>query len=124
MTPFGYEIGYGKHRVPVYRVYAAPLAGVTPIPESAFVGRSNELFACEVDVDVLGGETRRAPYLALNPNGRVPLLQLADAAPGRLTAGRRRLPSGRARFGDGHVAGPVSRQVPAVPVTDGRRGTR
>lgn len=56
MTPDGYEIGYGKHRVPVYRVYAAPLVNVTPIPESPFVGRANELFACEVDVEVLGSD--------------------------------------------------------------------
>ncbi|MDB5969258.1 MAG: glutathione S-transferase [Hydrocarboniphaga sp.] len=36
-----------------------------------------------VEIDMLGGETRRAPFLALNPNGRVPLLQLGD---GRLLA--------------------------------------
>jgi urate oxidase len=37
-------------------VHAAPLVGVTPIPESPFVGRSNGLFALEVDVEVLGGD--------------------------------------------------------------------
>src|SRR5262249_45194524 len=31
-----------------------------------------------IDVDMLSGETRKAPFLALNPNGRVPLLQLDD----------------------------------------------
>ncbi|NWH07397.1 MAG: glutathione S-transferase family protein [Alphaproteobacteria bacterium] len=31
-----------------------------------------------VDVDMMGGETRRAPFLAKNPNGRVPLLELED----------------------------------------------
>ncbi len=51
-----YEIGYGKKRVPVYRLYAAPLVGVRPIPESSFVGRSNALFALEVDVEVLGND--------------------------------------------------------------------
>ena len=51
-----YEIGYGKKRVPVYRLYAAPLRGVMPIPESPFVGRSNALFAVEVDVEVLGDD--------------------------------------------------------------------
>ena len=51
---FGYEISYGKARVPLYRVYARPLAGVTPIPESAFTGRGNALFALEVDVEVFG----------------------------------------------------------------------
>jgi urate oxidase len=53
---YDYAIGYGKRRVPVYRVHAAPLAGVTPIPESPFVGRTNALFALEVDVEVLGGD--------------------------------------------------------------------
>lgn len=51
-----YQISYGKRRVPVYRVYAKPLTGVTPIPESPFTGRSNVLFACEVDVEVLGDD--------------------------------------------------------------------
>jgi urate oxidase len=56
MTEYRYEIGYGKHRVPVYRVRAAPLRGVRPVPESAFVGRENAVFACEVDVDVRGDD--------------------------------------------------------------------
>ncbi len=51
-----YQISYGKRRVPVYRVYAKPLVGVTPIPESPFTGRANVLFACEVDVEVLGDD--------------------------------------------------------------------
>src|SRR5258708_15691863 len=49
-----YIISYGKARVPVYRTYAAPLSGVTPVPESAFTGRENVLFAAEVDVEVFG----------------------------------------------------------------------
>ncbi len=49
-----YVIGYGKARVPVYRVHAEPLRGVAPIPESAFTGRENVLFAFDVDVEVLG----------------------------------------------------------------------
>ncbi|MGH2516425.1 MAG: factor-independent urate hydroxylase [Ktedonobacterales bacterium] len=49
-----FTISYGKARVPVYRVYAQPLTGVAPIPESAFVGRGNTLLACEVDVEVFG----------------------------------------------------------------------
>lgn len=49
-----YRISYGKKQVPFHRVHARPLAGLTPIPESAFIGRSNVLFACEVDVVVLG----------------------------------------------------------------------
>jgi len=41
-------------RVPVYRVYANPLSGIAPIPESPFRGRENTLFACEIDVEVFG----------------------------------------------------------------------
>lgn len=52
---YHYEISYGKMCIPVYRVYAAPLQHVTPIPESAFTGRENTLFAAEVDVEVSGG---------------------------------------------------------------------
>jgi len=48
------EISYGKAHVPLYRVYAKPLAGVTPISESSFTGRDNTLFAMEVDVEVFG----------------------------------------------------------------------
>lgn len=56
MTGVRYEIGYGKLRIPVYRVSATPLLGVTPIPESAFTGRANALLALEVDVEVLGDD--------------------------------------------------------------------
>lgn len=58
MTEQGYsfELGYGKHRVPVYRVHATPLRGVSAIPESSFAGRENLLVACEVDVDVRGDD--------------------------------------------------------------------
>ena len=47
-------ISYGKLRIPVYRVYAHPLVGISPIPESRFTGRANTLFALEVDVEVFG----------------------------------------------------------------------
>src|SRR5215472_15642067 len=47
-------ISYGKMRIPLYRVYARPLVGIRPIPESRFVGRTNTLFALEVDVEVFG----------------------------------------------------------------------
>ena len=30
------------------------------------------------EVDVLGGETRTPPFLAMNPNGKVPVLQIDD----------------------------------------------
>lgn len=51
---FSFSTSYGKLRIPVYRVYASPLRGVTPIPESQFVRRENILFAYEIDVEVLG----------------------------------------------------------------------
>ncbi len=56
MSNFDYQIGYGKLSVPVYRVYARPLLGVTPIPESNFTGRDNALLAAEIDVEVLGDD--------------------------------------------------------------------
>lgn len=49
-----YTISYGKCSVPLYRVYAAPLTGLTPIPESPFTGRPNTLLSAEVDVEVFG----------------------------------------------------------------------
>ena len=51
---YTFTISYGKLRVPVYRVYAQPLSGLAPITESNFTGRSNTLFALEVDVEVFG----------------------------------------------------------------------
>ena len=53
-TEYSYEISYGKMCIPLYRVHAAPLTGVVPIPESAFIGRENTLLAAEVDVEVYG----------------------------------------------------------------------
>ena len=47
-------IRYGKRQVTVYRTYAHPLQGITPIPESAYTGRDNTLFAVDVDVEVYG----------------------------------------------------------------------
>ena len=49
-----YAITYGKTAVPVYRHGAAPLAGLAAIPESAFTGRDNALFAARVTVEVFG----------------------------------------------------------------------
>jgi urate oxidase len=51
-----YIISYGKKAVPIYRVYAKPLRGVTPIPESRFTGRGNILFAADVDITVHGSD--------------------------------------------------------------------
>jgi urate oxidase / 2-oxo-4-hydroxy-4-carboxy-5-ureidoimidazoline decarboxylase len=48
------EFHYGKAEVSTYRTLAAPLSGLTPIPESAFTGRSNTLLAAEIDVQVMG----------------------------------------------------------------------
>ena len=50
----GYEISYGKSSVPVFRHYAAPLVGLPEVPESAFRGRDNVLFANEISVEVFG----------------------------------------------------------------------
>ncbi len=55
-TDYTFEVSYGKHGVSVYRVYATPLRDVAPIPESSFIGRDNNLLACEVDVEVFGEE--------------------------------------------------------------------
>ncbi len=49
-----YAISYGKADVAFYRTYAHPLTGLTSIPESAFTGRDNRLFAASVDVEVFG----------------------------------------------------------------------
>src|SRR6185312_8576747 len=49
-----YEISYGKLRVPLYRVYASPLSGLLPIPESSFTGRTNTLVGLEIDLEVFG----------------------------------------------------------------------
>src|SRR5689334_18375172 len=49
-----YNISYGKMCVPVYRVYAQDLSGVSIIPESSFRNRKNTLLAFEVDVEVFG----------------------------------------------------------------------
>jgi urate oxidase len=48
------EISYGKAQIPLYRTYAAPMSGLTPIPESSFIGRDNTLLAAEVEVEVFG----------------------------------------------------------------------
>ncbi|HLL49824.1 MAG TPA: 2-oxo-4-hydroxy-4-carboxy-5-ureidoimidazoline decarboxylase, partial [Thermomicrobiales bacterium] len=53
---YSFEVSYGKQGVPVYRVFATPLRDVAPISESSFTGRDNNLFACEVDVEVFGDE--------------------------------------------------------------------
>ena len=49
-----YEISYGKASVPVFRHFATPLAGLPEVPESAFRGRDNVLFANEITVEVFG----------------------------------------------------------------------
>jgi urate oxidase len=49
-----YRISYGKARIPLYRVNATPLTGLTPVPESPFTGRANTVLALRVDVEVFG----------------------------------------------------------------------
>ena len=60
MTRNTLAISYGKVCIPIYRVYAAPLSQIRPIPESSFAGRENILFALEVDVEVFGDNFLRA----------------------------------------------------------------
>ena len=45
------RIHYGKAAVSAYRTHAAPLAGLTPIPESGFIGRDNTLMGAEIEID-------------------------------------------------------------------------
>ena len=54
MSGIDYEISYGKSSVPVFRHYATPLVGLAEVPESAFRGRDNVLFANEISVEVFG----------------------------------------------------------------------
>ncbi len=54
MADYAYTISYGKLAVPFYRVYARPLSGLRPVPESSFTGRDNVLLAAQVDVEVFG----------------------------------------------------------------------
>lgn len=49
-----YTIRYGKADVALYRTYARPLEGLATIPESAFTGRPNTLFAANITVEVFG----------------------------------------------------------------------
>ncbi len=49
-----FTITYGKAAVPVYRHHAAPLRDLAVVPESAFTGRLNALFAALVTVEVFG----------------------------------------------------------------------
>ncbi|MCC7370708.1 MAG: urate oxidase [Chloroflexi bacterium] len=62
-------IKYGKANVSFYRTYARPLTGLTPIPESAFVGRSNTLFAYDAEVQVL--DQSLAPAYTVGDNSMV-----------------------------------------------------
>ncbi len=65
---YSFTISYGKIRVPLYRVYAKPLTNITPIPESAFTGRSNTIFALQVDVEVFGNNFLPAYTVGDNSN--------------------------------------------------------
>lgn len=45
---------YGKGDVFVYRTYASPLENIQPIPESSFEGRSNIIFAMDIQIALKG----------------------------------------------------------------------
>ncbi len=64
-----HEIRYGKAEVRVYRTHAAPLRGVTPVPESPFTGRENVLMGAAIEV-VVHGEAFLEAY-TLGDNSRV-----------------------------------------------------
>lgn len=49
-----HALAYGKGSVLAYRTYLTPLTGITIIPESSFQGRSNILFATNIEIKVAG----------------------------------------------------------------------
>src|SRR4051812_31207360 len=63
------NVAYGKANVSFYRTYAQPLIGLTPIPESSFVGRPNILFAYDAEVQVL--DQNLAPAYTEGDNSQV-----------------------------------------------------
>ena len=60
----------------MYTLYGSAISGNCWKP--AFMLRQRGLPFRWVETDVLSGQTRTPEFLALNPNGRVPLLQLPD----------------------------------------------
>jgi len=64
-----------------YTLYGTAISGNCWKP--AFMLRQRGLPFRWVEIDILAGASRRPEFLALNPNGRVPLLRLPD---GRLLA--------------------------------------
>jgi urate oxidase / 2-oxo-4-hydroxy-4-carboxy-5-ureidoimidazoline decarboxylase len=48
------KIYYGKGNIALYRSYASALKGLNPIPESAYTGQQNTLFAVDLDLEVFG----------------------------------------------------------------------
>jgi urate oxidase / 2-oxo-4-hydroxy-4-carboxy-5-ureidoimidazoline decarboxylase len=62
------QISYGKMQIPLYRTYAGPMSGLKSIPESAFTGRNNILFAVKVDIEVFGDNFMTAYTLGDNSN--------------------------------------------------------
>ena len=73
-----YRISYGKAQILLYRVHATPLAGLTPVPESAFTGRANTMLALRVDVE---SETDPRVKVYTNP---FPALGVIRLTPSRL----------------------------------------
>lgn len=54
------KIYYGKGNVALYRSYANPLEGLTPIPESPYTGQTNGIFGVDLQVEVFGEVFRPA----------------------------------------------------------------
>jgi urate oxidase len=48
------KIFYGKGNIAIYRSYGKPLSGLKAIPESAYTGQSNGIFATDLLIEVFG----------------------------------------------------------------------
>ncbi len=59
------DFSYGKADVIFYRTYARPLTGIHPVPESTFDGRTNLVFAANVEA-VIRGEVFAPSYKKAN----------------------------------------------------------
>jgi urate oxidase len=62
------ETHYGKAEVSTYRTAALPLVGLPAIPESSYTGRSHDLLAAQIDVQVMGEAFTEAYTVGDNRN--------------------------------------------------------
>lgn len=73
------KIFYGKGNIALYRSYAAPLTGLTPIPESAYVGQDNTIFGVDLQIEVFGN-TFMAAYTEGDNSQVVPTATMTNFA--------------------------------------------